>query len=134
MDTVREATNPSRLGDYHVAKYTNTKIIFLFTCVITSFFLTHLYHEHQANVPTKNKTNRALGRWVSSQRANYKAWKEGEYGRIDPEEIERRIKRLEAIGFAWSLLPGGTTAEVDHGEEEDEEEESSDLETDSSSS
>ncbi len=124
------------LGDCHVAKYTNTKIVFLFTFVITSLFLTtYLYHEHQANVPTKNKANRALGRWVSSQRANYKAWKEGKYGRIDPEEIERRIKRLEAIGFAWSLLPGGTTTEVDHGEdEEEEEEENSDMETDSSSS
>ena len=62
----------------------------------------------KGNVPTKNKTNRALGRWVSTQRANYKKFNRGEshnQPRMDREEFERRIRRLDAIGFTWSLLP-----------------------------
>ena len=87
----------------------------------------------KGNVPTKNKTNRALGRWISTQRANYKKFKKGECTpnrRTDWEEMERRIQRLEAIGFVWSLLPGGTTTEVD---EEEEEEGNSDRESEASS-
>ena len=49
-------------------------------------------------------------------------------GRTDQEEAERRIRRLNAIGFTWSLLPGGTTTEVD------DEEENSNRETYSSPS
>eukprot|EP00535_Pseudo-nitzschia_heimii_P007334 CAMPEP_0197179274 /NCGR_PEP_ID=MMETSP1423-20130617/4287_1 /TAXON_ID=476441 /ORGANISM="Pseudo-nitzschia heimii, Strain UNC1101" /LENGTH=511 /DNA_ID=CAMNT_0042629165 /DNA_START=407 /DNA_END=1942 /DNA_ORIENTATION=- len=60
------------------------------------------------NVPTKNKANRALGRWVSTQRANYKKSSNGEshqQPRMDCVEFTRRIRRLDAIGFTWSLIP-----------------------------
>lgn len=63
------------------------------------------------NVPTKNKHNRALGRWVSTQRANYKRLQQGnppKQRRTDWEEAKRRIRRLNGIGFAWSLLPTST--------------------------
>lgn len=62
----------------------------------------------KGNVPTKNKQNRALGRWVSTQRANYKRLQQGnppKQRRTDWEEAKRRIRRLNGIGFAWSLLP-----------------------------
>ena len=64
-----------------------------------------IYHlQMKGNVPTKNKTNKALGRWVSTQRANYKKYKKGEWEklpRMDRDQFERRIRRLEAIGFPW---------------------------------
>jgi hypothetical protein len=84
----------------------------------------------KGNVPTKNKSNRALGRWVSTQRSNYKNLKKGEspkHPRMNRQELERRIRRLNGIGFAWSLLPGTTKTEVDGDNEED----NSDDETDS---
>ncbi|MGK3737275.1 MAG: hypothetical protein ACI90V_004120 [Bacillariaceae sp.] len=66
------------------------------------------------NVPTKNKTNRALGRWVSTQRSNYKKFKRTgstAHPRMDREEMKRRIRRLDGINFSWSLLPGSTLPE-----------------------
>ena len=74
----------------------------------------------EGDFPTKSKYNRALGRWVSTQRSNKKRMETGNppnQGRTDQEEAERRIRRLNAIGFTWSLLPGGTTTEVDDEEE-----------------
>ena len=80
--------------------------------VADSLFLTMirfaLSFRTKGNVPTKNKQNRALGRWVSTQRANYKRLQQGnppKQRRTDWEEAKRRIRRLNGIGFAWSLLP-----------------------------
>ncbi|KAG7367633.1 helicase domain protein [Nitzschia inconspicua] len=71
------------------------------------------------NVPTKCKKNRALGRWVSTQRAMYKSYKEGRGSKtIHKEEIERRIERLEELGFCFSmLLPGESGSETDSQQE-----------------
>jgi len=55
-------------------------------------------------VPTKYKQNRELGRWVSTQRQRYKDYKKGVKMSISQEEFERRIRRLEDIGFDWCLL------------------------------
>ena len=66
------------------------------------------------NVPTKNKTNRALGRWVSTQRSNYKKFmRTGStaHPRMDRKEMNRRTNRLNGINFTWSLLPGNTQSE-----------------------
>jgi len=49
------------------------------------------------SVPTKYKEDTALGRWVSTQRSEYKKHTEGEPSAITDD----KIKRLEKIGFAW---------------------------------
>lgn len=49
------------------------------------------------SVPTKFKEDTALGRWVSTQRSEYKKYTEGEPTAMTDE----KIKRLEKIGFAW---------------------------------
>ena len=49
------------------------------------------------SVPTKYKEDTALGRWVSTQRAEYKKYSEGEPSQITAD----KIKRLEDVGFAW---------------------------------
>jgi hypothetical protein len=88
-------------------------------------------HGH-CNVPTKNKQNRALGRWVSTQRSNYKKFKLGK-GTLRPntEEAEtlRRIRCLEGIGFQWSLLTRDSSSneEGESEETEEDEEEQEDL-------
>jgi len=51
------------------------------------------------HVPTKYKQNTALGRWVSTQRAEYKKYCEGEKSNMTPD----KIRRLEEVGFAWFM-------------------------------
>lgn len=71
------------------------------------------------NVPTKNKTNRALGRWVSTQRSNHKKFKRTgstAHPRMDRKEMNRRTSRLNGINFSWSLLPGNTQSEENIGD------------------
>jgi Helicase associated domain len=67
------------------------------------------------NVPTKSKKNRALGRWVSTQRAMHKSYMDGRCSKgVSRDEIERRTARLEELGFCFSmLLSGDNTGEVD---------------------
>ncbi|KAL3800305.1 hypothetical protein HJC23_003601 [Cyclotella cryptica] len=50
-------------------------------------------HGH-CNVKTKDKENPALGRWVTSQRADYKNDRLG----------EDKIDKLNAIGFCWEVF------------------------------
>lgn len=58
------------------------------------------------NVPTKYKGNRALGRWVSTQRNMYKRYTSGGvFKNLRPDEIVRRIKLLEELGFVWIMGP-----------------------------
>mmetsp|Transcript_37868 Transcript_37868/g.64652 ORF Transcript_37868/g.64652 Transcript_37868/m.64652 type:complete len:658 (-) Transcript_37868:350-2323(-) len=52
------------------------------------------------HVPTKYKNNTALGRWVSTQRAEYKKYQEGQ---AKTSMNADKIRRLEAIGFAWFM-------------------------------
>jgi hypothetical protein len=51
------------------------------------------------HVPTKYKENTALGRWVSTQRAEYKTFCKGEKSSLTAE----KIRRLDSIGFAWFM-------------------------------
>lgn len=62
--------------------------------------------EHgDCHVPTKHRNNRPLGRWVSTQRHMYKDYLRGHKPKsLEHSEIKRRIAKLEAIGFAWSML------------------------------
>lgn len=55
-------------------------------------------------------SNKALGRWVSTQRAVYKQFQKTGVT-AHPEEMKRRINRLDRIGFSWSVLPGNTDPE-----------------------
>eukprot|EP00977_Amphora_coffeiformis_P009632 scaffold2219_cov177-Amphora_coffeaeformis.AAC.8 len=50
------------------------------------------------HVPIKWSENRILGRWVSTQRKEYKNWREGKRSLMTDE----RHRRLEAVGFAWA--------------------------------
>ena len=56
------------------------------------------------HVPTKFKENRALGRWVSTQRNMYKKYREkGTFNNLDTIEVLRRIRLLERLGFSWTM-------------------------------
>lgn len=52
------------------------------------------------NVPTKYRTNPALGRWVSTQRSQFKEFQAGLVTHI----TDQRISHLEKIGFRWSMM------------------------------
>lgn len=51
------------------------------------------------HVPTKYKDNTALGRWISTQRAEYKKYQEGSKCSMNAD----KIRKLENIGFAWFM-------------------------------
>ena len=89
----------------HIERYNET-----FPYLIHYFYLLCLTQgelkEYKArfgncHVPTKYKENTALGRWVSTQRAEYKKYTDGDGSKtaMNPE----KIRKLEAIGFAWFM-------------------------------
>lgn len=58
------------------------------------------------HVPTKYPDNRALGRWVSTQRNMYKKYHSGgRFNNLSTEEIERRIALLQSLRFSWNMSP-----------------------------
>jgi len=59
------------------------------------------YQQEHGNchVPTKYRENTALGRWVSTQRSDYKRFQEGKKSTMTDD----KIARLESIGFAWYM-------------------------------
>lgn len=52
------------------------------------------------NVPTKCASNPALGRFVSTQRCEYKKFMSGKRSLLD----EKKIQRLTDLGFSWDAL------------------------------
>ncbi len=51
-------------------------------------------------IPTKYSKNPALGRWVSTQREQYRMWKSGNpKSKMTPE----KAGMLDEIGFVWRL-------------------------------
>lgn len=58
----------------------------------------HRVHGH-ANVRTKYRENRPLGRWVSTQRHQWERMEAGE----DTPLTQARIDRLNALGFVWRM-------------------------------
>jgi Helicase associated domain len=56
----------------------------------------------KGDVPTKCRDNQALGRWVSTQRSNYKEFVEGTD--TSKQMTEERIARLESVGFKWRMM------------------------------
>lgn len=53
-----------------------------------------------ADIPTKYDGNRALGRWVSTQRAQYKMWMAGHPSHMN----QRRYDLLVEAGFSFDML------------------------------
>ena len=49
-------------------------------------------------VPQRYSKNKALGRWVDTQRTQYRLRNEGKHSHL----TEERIKLLEDLGFVWS--------------------------------
>ncbi|GFH61940.1 hypothetical protein CTEN210_18416 [Chaetoceros tenuissimus] len=56
------------------------------------------------NVSTIDEGNKALGGWVSKQRRQYKRMLEG----LKSSMTEEKVKKLENIGFEWSLRKNTT--------------------------
>jgi hypothetical protein len=52
------------------------------------------------NVPTKYKKDTSLGRWVSTQRKQYKERQQGNRSLMTDE----REAKLQALGFRWNAL------------------------------
>ena len=52
------------------------------------------------NVPTKYTVDTSLGRWVSTQRKQYKEMTEGKRSLL----TEERARKLTAIGFKWNAM------------------------------
>lgn len=50
--------------------------------------------------PTKNSAAPALGRWVSTQRSQYKLYETGQRSRMTAE----RVMRLNRVGFSWKMM------------------------------
>lgn len=62
------------------------------------------YADHHGNcdVPTKYAPNPALGRWVSTQRSEYKAMQKAGRSR---HMTQSKISMLTELGFKWEMLP-----------------------------
>ena len=55
----------------------------------------YLQENGDCHVPTKLQGNRAFGRWVSTQRSQYKK-----------NKLSRdKVDRLNRLGFVWTMLP-----------------------------
>ena len=59
------------------------------------------------NVPSVYSANESLGRWVYTQRTQFRLKSEGKKSDI----TDKRIKELEANGFAWSIRGGKSAAD-----------------------
>jgi hypothetical protein len=72
-----------------------------------------------SDVPTKFEGNKALGRWVSTQRSQYKLWQNNEKTHMTQD----RLNRLLEVGFKFDMLPYLNRS----GEEDDDREFSEDA-------
>jgi hypothetical protein len=60
------------------------------------------YHSLHGNcmVPTKYATNPALGRWVSTQRSQYKSY----IDKLPTQMTKLRYEKLMTLGFKWNAM------------------------------
>jgi hypothetical protein len=78
------------------------------------------YHELQkfyeqfgsCDVPTKYAPNPALGRWVSTQRSEYKIFMHAD-GR-SRHLTQEKVDMLNAIGFKWEMIPSRLSNSSSH--------------------
>jgi hypothetical protein len=66
-------------------------------------------HGH-CNVPTKYSQNPALGRWVSTQRSEFKKFQSGRSKHMSHDKVDK----LTAIGFKWEMLHQQRSSESDN--------------------
>ena len=59
------------------------------------------FGSHKGLVPTKYADNPALGRWVSTQRSQFKAMNNGEKTTM----TEAKYEKLTRLGFVWCMIP-----------------------------
>lgn len=69
---------------------------------LCAFYRHHLH----CDVPTKFGENRALGRWVSTQRSEFKKYQQGRSKQMTRE----RIDKLNQLNFKWEILTQPTAA------------------------
>lgn len=74
-----------------------------------------------ANVPTKFEGNKTLGRWVSTQRSQYKLWKANKRSHMTQE----RYDKLLELGFQFDMLSASTRSDGDADEPLDSPDDSS---------
>ena len=55
------------------------------------------------DVPTKYAPNPALGRWVSTQRSEYKVFMQS--GGRSRHLTQEKIDMLNSLGFKWEMIP-----------------------------
>jgi len=70
---------------------------------------------NSVDVPTKYSKNKALGRWVSTQRSQYKLWKAGQKSHMN----ESRYQRLVSLNFKFDMIKYPAAQEEEKEEEED---------------
>lgn len=87
----------------------------------------HKYHELEAflrkhghcNVATKYAPNPALGRWVSTQRSEYKKFQKsrrsGGGGNKSKHMTQTKIDMLNGLGFKWEMLPNRSSGSSSNG-------------------
>jgi hypothetical protein len=63
----------------------------------------YLKENGDCNVPTKLQDNRAFGRWVSTQRSQYKKNKLSQF----------KVYKLSLLGFVWTMLPPSSESDND---------------------
>ena len=61
------------------------------------------------DVPTKYTPNPALGRWVSTQRSEYKKFLKGSSKLM----TRQKIASLNRIGFKWEMIPSRSSSDED---------------------
>jgi hypothetical protein len=74
------------------------------------------------HVPTKYPDNRALGRWVSTQRNMYKKFHTGEKcNSLSRDEMQRRLTLLNSVEFSWRMdRPPSSESEHKNASQEDD--------------
>jgi len=67
-------------------------------------------HLHgNCDVATKYSPNPALGRWVSTQRSEYKKFQQGRSKHMTQDKIDK----LNQLGFKWEMLPNRSGSSSD---------------------
>ena len=61
----------------------------------------------KGDVKVRSRIEPQLGRWVTTQRHEYKKYKEGKKTLVECSLMEKRIARLESIGFKWKKAVRG---------------------------
>ena len=87
---------------------TSCVILYLFWLEVKNICLYYFV----GNVPTKSRSHPSLGRWVTTQRSNYKKFHGNKVIIVKEREWKRRMALLDKIEFSWSKKRGRTAVKV----------------------